>query len=66
MQPKGILDRVHAFVQLKFPQTISEMAHVQGSQHIKDIERDQLLELNEFYLDQMEYEDAVHFMQMSF
>lgn len=51
VQPKSILDRVHAFVNLKFPNTISEMAHVRGAQQIKDIERDQLLELNEFFLE---------------
>lgn len=66
VNPKGILDRVHAFVNLKFPNTISEMTHVRGAQQIKDIERDQLLELNEFFLDQMDYEDAVQFMQHSF
>ena len=63
VNPKGILDRVHAFVNLKFPNTISEMTHVRGAAQIKDIERDQLLELNEFFLDQMDYEDAVQFMQ---
>ena len=42
------------------------MTHVRGAQQIKDIERDQLLELNEFFLDQMDYEDAVQFMQHSF
>ena len=57
---------MHAFVNLKFPNTISEMAHVRGAQQIKDIERDQLLELNEFFLDQFDYEDAVQFMQHSF
>ena len=62
VNPKGILDRVHAFVNLKFPNTISEMTHVRGAAQIKDIERDQLLELNEFFLDQMDYEDAVQFM----
>lgn len=30
VQPKGILDRVHAFTNLKFPQTIAELAHVRG------------------------------------
>jgi hypothetical protein len=49
-------------VNLKFPQTISELTHVRGQQQIKDIERDQLLELNEFFLDQMDYEDAVAYM----
>ena len=39
---------------------------MRGQAQIKDIERDQLLELNEFFLDQLEYEDAVQFMQMSF
>ena len=38
------------------------MTHVRGAAQIKDIERDQLLELNEFFLDQMDYEDAVQFM----
>ena len=66
VQPKGILDRVHAFCNLKFPQTIAELTHVRGEQQVKEIERDQLLELNEFFLDQMDYEDAVQFMQMSF
>lgn len=51
VSPKGVLDRVHAFVNLKFPQTISELTHVRGQQQIKEIERDQLLELNEFFLD---------------
>lgn len=31
VQPKGILDRVLAFVNLKFPNTISEMTHVRGA-----------------------------------
>lgn len=64
--PKGVLDRVQAFVNLKFPQTINELNHVRGQQQVKDIERDQLLELQEFFLDQMDYEDAVHYMQMAF
>jgi len=38
-------------VNLKFPQTISELAHVRGQEQVKDIERDQMLELNEFFLD---------------
>lgn len=38
--PKGILDRVQAFVNLKFPQTVSELNHVRGEKQIKDIERD--------------------------
>ena len=63
---KGILDRVHAFVNLKFPPTISELTHIRGEKQIKDIERDQLLEMQEFFLDQMDYEDAVHYMQMAF
>ena len=66
VQPKGILDRVQAFVNLKFPQTISELQHVRGQQQVKDIERDQLLEMNEFFLDQLDYEDAVAFMQHTF
>ena len=64
--PKSILERVTAFVNLKFPATVSEMRHVRGVQQIKDIERDQLLELQEFFLDQMDYEDAVHYMQLAF
>ena len=48
---KGILDRVHAFVNLKFPPTISELTHIRGEKQVKDIERDQLLELQEFFLD---------------
>ncbi len=40
VQPKGILDRVNAFVNLKFPQTIAELKHVRGQKQIKDIERD--------------------------
>ena len=27
---KGILERVHAFVNLKFPPTISELTHIKG------------------------------------
>ena len=40
VQPKGILDRVHAFCNLKFPQTIAELTHVRGEQQVKEIERD--------------------------
>ena len=47
----GILDRVHAFVNLKFPPTMQELNHVRGAKQVKDIERDQLLELQEFFLD---------------
>ena len=51
---------------LKFPQTIGELNHIRNQQQVKDIERDQLLELNEFFLDQMDYEDAVDYMQRAF
>ena len=36
----GVLDRVHAFVNLKFPPTMQELNHVRGSKQVKDIERD--------------------------
>ena len=39
---------------------------MRGQQQVKDIERDQLLEMNEFFLDQLDYEDAVAFMQHTF
>lgn len=65
-QPKGILDRVNAFVNLKFPPTIEEMAFIRDQTQIAGVEREALLELVEFFLDQMDYEDSVHFLQASF
>lgn len=57
---------MQAFCNLKFPPTIGELAHVKSETQTRAIEKDSLLEMCEFFLDLMDYEDAVEFMQEAF
>ena len=62
----GILERVKAFVNLKFTPTIDELAYMKDPKEIAQVENVQMQEMLEFFLGSMNYEKAVHFLQESF
>lgn len=53
-------------MELKFPATLNELAYIKDEEEIKEAEQEQLQEMMTFFLDQMQYEDSVHFMQLAF
>ena len=65
-EPKGILERLKAYVDLKFPATMNELPHIKDPEEKKEIEQEQLQEMMTFFLDQVDYEDSVQFMQLAF
>ena len=64
--PRSVLERVQAFVELRFPVTIKELKFFKEQKDIRKLECDQLQDLMSFFLNEFDYEDAVHFLQVSF
>lgn len=60
--PRSILERVQAFVELRFPVTIKELKYFKEQKDIRKLETDQLQDLMSFFLNEFDYEDAVHFL----
>jgi hypothetical protein len=60
--PRSVLERVQAFVELRFPVTIKELKYFKEQKDIRKLETDQLQDLMSFFLNDFEYEDAVHFL----
>ena len=65
-QPKSILERLKAYVDLKFPATLNELPHIRDEAERREVEQEQLQEMMTFFLDQFDFEDSVQFMQLSF
>ena len=51
--PKSILERLKAYMELKFPATLNELAYIKDEEEIKEAEQEQLQEMMTFFLDQM-------------
>lgn len=64
--PRSVLERVQAFVELRFPVSIKELKIIKDEKVAKALENEQLQDLVSFFLNEVEYEDAVHFLQVSF
>jgi hypothetical protein len=47
---------------LRFPVTIKELKYFKEQKDIRKLETDQLQDLMSFFLNDFEYEDAVHFL----
>lgn len=64
--PRSILERVQAFVELRFPVSLKELKLIKDEKLAKTLETEQLQDLMSFFLNEFEYEDAVHFLQVAF
>ena len=64
--PRSILERVQAFVELRFPVSLKELKLIKDEKMAKTLESEQLQDLVSFFLNEFEYEDAVHFLQVAF
>jgi hypothetical protein len=60
--PRSILERVQAFVELRFPVSLKELKLIKDEKLAKTLETEQLQDLMSFFLNEFEYEDAVHFL----
>ena len=64
--PKSILERTQAFVELRFPLTVKELRHIKDQKVSENLQKEQLQDLTSFFLNEFDYEDAVHFLQVAF
>ena len=64
--PRSILERTQAFVELRFPLSIKELKHIKDEKMTDNLQKEQLHDLVSFFLNEFEYEDAVHFLQVAF
>ena len=53
-------------MELRFPVSLKELKLIKDEKMAKTLESEQLQDLLSFFINEFEYEDAVHFLQVAF